>query len=97
VFGIQLDYLVCCQLQMLLYSIAAGMLRCCWPCLALNPAQPSCGIQCVAQIVANAVNSIDVDKLDYLMRDAKMTGVPYQHDFTPLIHNSRVWLAGWVH
>eukprot|EP00775_Hariotina_reticulata_P002790 gene2791-3083_t len=42
------------------------------------------------QIVANAINSIDVDKLDYLMRDAKMIGVPHQHDFTPLIHNSRV-------
>uniref|UniRef100_A0A383VVF6 HD/PDEase domain-containing protein n=1 Tax=Tetradesmus obliquus TaxID=3088 RepID=A0A383VVF6_TETOB len=42
------------------------------------------------QIVANATNGVDVDKVDYLRRDALMTGVGAAYDFTPLLSNCRV-------
>ncbi|KAF6255395.1 hypothetical protein COO60DRAFT_216694 [Scenedesmus sp. NREL 46B-D3] len=42
------------------------------------------------QIVANATNGVDVDKIDYLQRDALMTGVGQVYNFTELLRNCRV-------
>jgi HD superfamily phosphohydrolase len=42
------------------------------------------------QIVANATNGVDVDKVDYLQRDALMAGVGQRYNFTALLSNCRV-------
>jgi HD superfamily phosphohydrolase len=43
--------------------------------------------------VANATNGVDVDKVDYLQRDALMAGVGQRYDFTALLSNCRVSAA----
>lgn len=51
---------------------------------------------CLLQIVANDDNGVDVDKLDYLRRDAHECGMGYGHDFGPILDNCRVindWLC----
>eukprot|EP00878_Enallax_costatus_P024289 GHUV01025915.1.p1 GENE.GHUV01025915.1~~GHUV01025915.1.p1 ORF type:complete len:172 (+),score=20.45 GHUV01025915.1:346-861(+) len=45
---------------------------------------PLLSLYCL-QIVANGINGIDVDKIDYLQRDARMTGVRCSYDFTSLL------------
>jgi hypothetical protein len=46
------------------------------------------------QIVANAVNGVDVDKLDYLRRDALMTGIGATYDFSALLDTCTVSSMG---
>lgn len=43
------------------------------------------------QIVANQKNGIDVDKLDYLARDAQLVGLPFSYNPRRLIEFSRVF------
>ena len=42
------------------------------------------------QIVANAKNGVDVDKMDYLARDCKYLNMPFSYDARRLIEFSRV-------
>ena len=44
----------------------------------------------IYQIVSNSINSIDVDKFDYLTRDSKMLGINISFNFTRLIENCMV-------
>lgn len=44
----------------------------------------------IYQIVCNLFNSIDVDKFDYLKRDAYMLGLSYSFDYTRIIKQARV-------
>jgi HD superfamily phosphohydrolase len=44
----------------------------------------------VLQVVANSTNGIDVDKIDYLQRDALMAGIGQRYDFTGLLRNCKV-------
>jgi HD superfamily phosphohydrolase len=46
--------------------------------------------QWIFQIVANPVNSIDVDKFDYLTRDTRATGLKLGFDYTRMIMDARV-------
>jgi hypothetical protein len=46
-----------------------------------------------AQVVANATNGVDVDKVDYLQRDALLAGVGQSYNFTALLKNCRVSCA----
>lgn len=43
------------------------------------------------EIVANDVNGVDVDKIDYLHRDSLMTGMGCTCDFSLLLDNARVF------
>lgn len=47
-------------------------------------------------IVANGRNSLDVDKLDYLPRDAHYTGYHLATDFSSLISASKVRTHAWL-
>lgn len=53
--------------------------------------RPCCAA--ATQIVANHKNGIDTDKIDYLKRDARMSGVGQAHDYTMLLHNCKVSLT----
>jgi len=44
----------------------------------------------IYQIVSNSLNSIDVDKFDYLTRDSKMLGINISFNFNRLIENAMV-------
>jgi len=44
----------------------------------------------IYQIVSNSVNSIDVDKFDYLTRDSKMLSINISFNYTRLIENCMV-------
>lgn len=44
----------------------------------------------IYQIVSNSVNSIDVDKFDYLTRDSKMLGINISFNYTRLVENCMV-------
>lgn len=44
----------------------------------------------VYQIVSNSVNSIDVDKFDYLTRDSKMIGINISFNYSRLVENCMV-------
>jgi HD superfamily phosphohydrolase len=45
----------------------------------------------IFQIVNNSLNGIDVDKIDYLMRDAKYLGYPVKFDYKSILKNIRVF------
>jgi HD superfamily phosphohydrolase len=47
-------------------------------------------IHYIYQIVSNSVNSIDVDKFDYLTRDSKMLGINISFNYTRLVENCMV-------
>lgn len=47
--------------------------------------------------MANKKNSIDVDKIDYLLRDALMCGQGWLNDFRALLHNCKVGEQLQVH
>ena len=47
-------------------------------------------IDYVYQIVSNSVNSIDVDKFDYLTRDSKMIGINISFNYSRLVENCMV-------
>lgn len=42
------------------------------------------------QIVANKLNQIDVDKIDYILRDSRHLGIPHAGEFTRLINDVRI-------
>ena len=44
----------------------------------------------VYQIISNNLNSIDVDKFDYLTRDSKMLGIPISFNIDRLMNNSKI-------
>lgn len=55
----------------------------------INP-NPEIHTGYVYQIVSNSLNSIDVDKFDYLTRDSKMLGINISFNFNRLIENAMV-------
>ena len=55
----------------------------------INP-DPQIHKDYVYQIVSNSLNSIDVDKFDYLTRDSKMLNINISFDFTRLIESAMV-------
>lgn len=44
----------------------------------------------IFQIVSNPLNSIDVDKFDYLVRDTQATGLKFGFDFSRIIEDAKV-------
>ena len=44
----------------------------------------------IFQIVSNPVNSIDVDKFDYLIRDTQAVGLKFGFDYTRIINDARI-------
>jgi HD superfamily phosphohydrolase len=42
------------------------------------------------QIVCNKVGSIDIDKIDYINRDAQTLGLPFSYDYTRIFKQARV-------
>jgi len=44
----------------------------------------------IFQIVSNPLNSIDVDKFDYLVRDTQATGLKFGFDYSRIIEDARV-------
>jgi HD superfamily phosphohydrolase len=44
----------------------------------------------IFQIISNPLNSIDVDKIDYLTRDTKATGLKYGFNYIRIIKDARV-------
>ena len=44
----------------------------------------------IFQIISNPLNSIDVDKFDYLIRDTRAFGLKFSFDYSRLIHDARV-------
>lgn len=48
------------------------------------------GRQFLHEIVANGRNGLDVDKFDYLLRDARMCGVSIGLDFNRIMQFSKV-------
>jgi len=44
----------------------------------------------IFHIISNPVNSIDVDKFDYLTRDTQAVGLKYGFDYTRIINDARV-------
>jgi len=55
----------------------------------INP-NPNIHKSYIYQIVSNSLNSIDVDKFDYLTRDSKMLNINISFDYIRLINNSMV-------
>jgi HD superfamily phosphohydrolase len=54
----------------------------------INPADNHTGY--IYQIVSNSLNSIDVDKFDYLTRDSRMLGINISFNFNRLIDNALI-------
>jgi HD superfamily phosphohydrolase len=46
--------------------------------------------QWIFQIISNPINSIDVDKFDYLVRDTKMVGLKLSFDYSRIINECKV-------
>jgi HD superfamily phosphohydrolase len=44
----------------------------------------------IFQIVSNPLNSIDVDKFDYLVRDTQATGLKFSFDYSRIIQDAKV-------
>jgi HD superfamily phosphohydrolase len=44
----------------------------------------------VYQIISNNINSLDVDKFDYLSRDSKVLGIPISFNLDRLINNAKI-------
>jgi len=44
----------------------------------------------IFQIISNPINSIDVDKFDYLIRDTKAVGLKFSFDYSRIIEEARV-------
>ena len=44
----------------------------------------------IFQIISNPINSIDVDKFDYLIRDTKAVGLKFSFDYSRLINDAKV-------
>lgn len=44
----------------------------------------------IFQIISNPVNSIDVDKFDYLVRDTKAVGLKFSFNYSRIINDARV-------
>jgi HD superfamily phosphohydrolase len=55
----------------------------------INP-DPEIHIGYIYQIVSNSLNSIDIDKFDYLTRDSKMLGINISFNYNRLIDNALV-------
>ncbi len=55
----------------------------------INP-DPQIHTDWIYQIVSNSLNSIDVDKFDYLTRDSKMLNINISFDFIRLVDNAIV-------
>ena len=55
----------------------------------INP-NPDIHKEYIYQIVSNSLNSIDVDKFDYLTRDSKMLNINISFDFMRLVENAMV-------
>lgn len=55
----------------------------------INP-NPDIHTNYIYQIISNSLNSIDVDKFDYLTRDSKMLSVNISFNFNRLIENAMV-------
>ena len=47
----------------------------------------------IFQIISNPINSIDVDKFDYLIRDTKAVGLKFSFDYSRIIEDARVILT----
>jgi HD superfamily phosphohydrolase len=54
----------------------------------INPNKSHCGF--VYQIVSNNLNSLDVDKYDYIARDIKMLGKDFHFDFSQFVDRIHV-------
>lgn len=54
----------------------------------INPKKEHIGF--IYQIISNSFNNLDVDKFDYLSRDAYSLGLKYSFDFTRIIDDARV-------
>ena len=62
-------------------------------CSTSELARPNLQGSCLAQIVANGRNGLDVDKFDYLQRDSLYCNVKINADFDRLQKLSKVALA----